>query len=498
MEKTLMERIFQVAKDKPEGISVAEKEQNYSYRDLFDAIQQLAGLIETNAEGERPVLVFGANNFLSLAAMLASNLTGRAYIPVDAHTPLERTQLISEVAKPSLVIATSDLSEAFASLFVNKIGYTSFKSKPDFSFDQLDLSKAVSGDDTNYIIYTSGTTGVPKGVAVSQANLATFTDWMNEDFVKISDNQVLEQPPYSFDLSIFSLFPSLTQGGTLVSLSKDETNNFKLLFERLNSTEINTWISTPSFVDICLLDPSFVQEQHPGLQQFIFCGEELTVKTAKKLLKAFPDVAIFNTYGPTEATGAISVIKVTEDLLKNYSRVPIGFAKPGVELKIIDNEIVIVGNSVAKGYFENPEKTAEAFIEVDGQPAYRTGDAGFIDEKGVLNYNGRIDFQVKFNGFRIELQDIEAHLLDLPVVEKALVLPQENADHKVTALVAVLQVSHENPDRAFTKALKAELAPNIMDYMMPTKFAYVEDFPLNQNGKIDRKALEKQVLGGNV
>ena len=112
-----------------------------------------------------------------------------------------------------------------------------------------------------------------------------------------------------------------------------------------------------------------------------------------------------------------------------------------------------------------------------------------------MNYNGRIDFQVKFNGFRIELQDIEANLLSLPQVEHAIVLPKENEQHKVTALVAVLVVNdHDAPDRAYTKQLKADLAPLIMDYMMPTKFVYLKDFPLNQNGKIDRKALESEIL----
>ncbi|GBG97118.1 D-alanine--poly(phosphoribitol) ligase subunit DltA [Lactococcus termiticola] len=493
----LLEQIIDVAKQKPDFTALAEKDRAFSYRELMDASVQIAKLIEAEADSMRPVLVFGRNDFLSLAAMLGTNLTGRAYIPVDAHTPAERTELILSVSQPSVVILTAEVEGNFKQLFSQAIDFTAYQANPDFDLDKLDTSKAVSGSDINYIIYTSGTTGVPKGVAVTHDNLVSFTRWMNEDFVKISDNQILEQPPYSFDLSIFSLYPSLTQGGSLVSLSKDETNNFKLLFERLNSTTINTWISTPSFVDICLLDPSFVEANHPSLQQFIFCGEELTHKTGTKLLKAFPNVAIYNTYGPTEATGAISEIQVTPEILEQYKRVPIGRAKPGVELRIIDKEIVILGDSVAKEYFENPEKTAEAFFEIDGQPAYHTGDAGFIDERGILNYNGRIDFQVKFNGFRIELQDIESHLLGLEQVEKALVLPQENADHKVTGLVAILVVKEESPDRAYTKALKAELSTSIMDYMMPTKFVYVDDFPLNQNGKVDRKALEAS-LGGKA
>jgi len=487
----ILQRILEITELYPERIAVAERERTYSYHDLKQAVAHLSAQIKLTSY--RPILVFGKNDFRSLAAMLAVNLTGRAYIPVDAHTPFERTQMIFEAAKPSLVIATVPLEGEFAALFASRLDFLDFFPK-DLDLLKIDLSQAVTGSDAQYIIYTSGTTGVPKGVVVSHDNLATFTDWMNTDFEQIEVNQFLEQPLYSFDLSIFSLYPSLTTGGTLVSLSRDETTNFKLLFERLNHTVINTWVSTPSFVDICLLDPSFTETQHPDLRQFIFCGEELTHKTAEKLLKAFPTAAVYNTYGPTEATGAISSVRVNPELLAKYDRVPIGRAKPGVELKIIGNEIIITGNSVATAYFENPVKTAEAFFDLNGVPAYHSGDAGFFDTDGILNYNGRIDFQIKFNGFRIELQDIEANLLLLPEVEKAVVLPKVNEQHKTTGLIAVLVAPHgEQADREFTKALKADLAPLIMDYMMPTRFVYVSDFPLNQNGKIDRKALAAEV-----
>lgn len=492
----LIEQILSAAQTNPNKIAVSEKDQTFTYHELFDAVQSIAADLEQNAKDHRPVLVFGKNDFITLAAMLAANLTGRAYIPIDAHTPFERTQMIYNSANPSVSIITTKLTDKFNDLFTNKVIINKFIKHFRFNLDMIDTKLAISGDATNYIIYTSGTTGAPKGVAVSHNNLQTFVNWMNNDFRQIKNNQILEQALYSFDLSIFSLYPSLTTGGTLISLSHEETTNFKLLFERLNSTQINTWISTPSFVDICLLDPSFVAAKHPQLLQFIFCGEELTHRTAERLLKAFPDATIYNTYGPTEATGAISSIRITSELLEKYSRVPIGFAKPGVSIKIIDNEIIIIGDSVAKGYFENAERTTQAFFSLDGRHAYHTGDAGFIDENGILNYNGRIDFQVKFNGFRIELQDIEANLLKLPQVEKALVLPKENEAHKVIALIAVLVVNEKKPDHNFTRQLKRDLASNIMDYMMPTKFVYLTDFPLNQNGKVDRKRLINKVYGG--
>ncbi|WP_252899865.1 AMP-binding protein [Lactococcus fujiensis] len=226
----------------------------------------------------------------------------------------------------------------------------------------------------------------------------------------------------------------------------------------------------------------------------------MTVKTAQKLLAQFPNAAVYNTYGPTEATGAVTQIRVTSELLEKVSRVPLGYAKPGVHVEIIDQELIIIGDSVAKGYFENPEKTQAAFFEYHNEPAYHSGDAGSVDEDGLLHYQGRLDFQVKFNGFRIELQDIEAHLLGINTVEKAIVLPKLNENHKVTALIAVLQSTERFPDkkaeRAYTKGLKKELLKTVMDYMIPTQFVYQSDFPLTNNGKIDRKRLTTEILGG--
>ena len=494
----LLEQIYQAGLKHKDRLAVSQSEQGFTYTQLFQAIHQITQQIKATHVSERPILVFGKNDFLTLATMLAVSNSGRAYIPVDAHTPLERTGMIFNAAKPSLVLTTVELQSDYRDVLKDPIT-VNYDASVAFDWADVDLKSSIRGNQSNYIIYTSGTTGTPKGVEVSHDNLLTFTNWMNQDFEKFEHNHFLEQALYSFDLSIFSIYPSLTTAGTLVSLSRDETMNFKLLFERLNRSEINTWISTPSFVDICLLDRSFVEENHPTLQQFIFCGEELTVKTAEKLLQAFPHAQIYNTYGPTEATGAISQTLVTQEMVKHYHRLPLGHAKPGVEIQILDGELIIIGDSVAKGYFENPEKTKQAFFEIDGKRAYHSGDAGSIDPDGLVHYQGRIDFQVKFNGFRIELQDIEANLQLIDQVEKAIVLPKVSDDHKVVALVAVIQTKVELPTRAdernYTKLLKSELLKSVMEYMLPTKFVYLDEFPLNANGKIDRKMLATQVLG---
>jgi D-alanine--poly(phosphoribitol) ligase subunit 1 len=242
------------------------------------------------------------------------------------------------------------------------------------------------------------------------------------------------------------------------------------------------------------------------MTDFLFCGEELTNKTARTLKERFPNATIWNTYGPTEATVAITKVEITNEILEEYPRLPIGVAKSDIEIQILDNEgnllpanetgeIVLIGASVSKGYFKNEEKTEQAFYKAGERQAYRTGDAGFLDEKGQLFYRGRMDFQVKLNGYRIEIQDIESHLLQVPLVKQAVVLP-EMQDFKVKRLAAVVVAGEHEFEKEFqlTKAIQQDLRERVMDYMVPARFIYVEEFPLTQNGKIDRKALERGVL----
>lgn len=362
----------------------------------------------------------------------------------------------------------------------------------------------VSGTDNFYIIFTSGTTGAPKGVQISHDNLMSFVQWVLADFGIKNGMHFLAQAPFSFDLSVFSLYPSLVSGGVLEPLEKATIQNFRELFSVLPQLNLNVWVSTPSFIDICLMEPTFDEEHVPELKIFLFCGEELTKKTAENLLTRFPNAAIYNTYGPTEATVAISSIRINQQLLAHYEKLPIGYVKQDTTVSIAQDgrpaplgevgEIIISGPGVSKGYLNNPEKTAAAFFEKDGVPSYRTGDAGSLTKDGLLLYEGRIDQQIKLHGYRIELGDIQNNLLKDTRIKQAVVIPKYQGS-KVQQLVAfiVLEDNNVQPDFKLTKSIKEELAHFVMDYMIPQKFHYVEFLPQTVNGKIDRKKLSAEV-----
>lgn len=483
--------------------------QVHTYGDLKKDSDSLAAHIDRlGLPDKTPVVVFGGQEYEMLATFVALTKSGHAYIPIDSHSALERVAAIVEVAEPSLIIAINDfpLADVTAPIFSAEQVQTAFREGASY-----ELSHPVQGDDNYYIIFTSGTTGKPKGVQISHNNLLSFTNWMitDKEFATPERPQMLAQPPYSFDLSVMYWAPTLALGGTLFALPSAVTQDFKQLFETILSLPIAIWTSTPSFADMALLSDDFNSQKLPQLTHFYFDGEELTVKTAQKLRDRFPQARIINAYGPTEATVALSAVAVTDEMLQNCKRLPIGYTKADSPTFVIDEEgqkvpngqqgeIIVCGPAVSKGYLNNPEKTAEAFFEFEGLPAYHTGDVGSMTDEGLLLYGGRMDFQIKFNGFRIELEDVSQNLNKSKYIESAVAVPRYNKDHKVQNLLAYVILKDgvaEQFEREIdiTKAIKEDLQDIMMSYMMPSKFLYRETLPLTPNGKIDIKGLISEV-----
>lgn len=501
---SIIEQIDYWAITDPNRICFENNERSYTYRELKDCSDAVARKLHEQCPDKNPVIVFGGLEFEMLICFLGCVKSGHAYIPIDAHTPSDRVELIAKAADYSAILSLEEwpLRKERKNIFTR----TAIK-KMTQGPNEWGSEHYVKKEENFYIIFTSGTTGVPKGVQISHDNLGSYTHWMLADFHLPRAARFLSQAPYSFDLSVMDVYPALLSGGSLAPLEKSVINDFKQLFTVLPELNLNVWVSTPSFADICLMDPRFSGETMTSITHFLFCGEELTPTTAEKLLNRFPKAQIYNTYGPTEATVAVTSVKITPSVLEENSRLPIGKVKSDTKISIMSEagellpegeigEIIISGPSVSKGYLNNPKKTAEAFFSLDGQPAYRTGDAGVLKEE-LLYYKGRMDFQVKLHGYRIELEDVDHHLAEVSYVKAAVVVPKYQ-EHKVQQLVAFV-VPHANSfekDYQLTKAIKAELLETVMDYMIPQKFVYVESLPMTQNGKIDRKGLINEVNSG--
>ncbi len=313
----------------------------------------------------------------------------------------------------------------------------------------------------------------------------------------------LNQAPFSFDLSVFDLYLAFYTGGTLYSLSREVQNNLNYLYAAFEASDINVWVSTPSFADVALSDKKFSEEILKKLKLFLFCGETLNNRTVKRLLRAFPNTDIINTYGPTESTVAVTSISITEEVNNEYVPLPVGKAKPGTKIIIMDErgnslpdgesgEIVIVGDTVSIGYWRNELKTQEAFsvYKSEGKEyrLYHTHDKGHINS-GLLYYEGRLDLQIKLRGYRIEIADIENNMMKLDEVQKGVVVPNYR-NNEVKSLTAYI-VSNESYEDEFKakQCVKLKLREFLPDYMIPKKIIFVESIPMTNNGKVDRKML---------
>jgi D-alanine--poly(phosphoribitol) ligase subunit 1 len=300
------------------------------------------------------------------------------------------------------------------------------------------------------------------------------------------------------------LYLSLTTGGTLFSLAKQTVESPKLLFPALAGSGVTTWVSTPSFAMICLAETRFAATMLPALRRFLFCGETLPPDCAARLLERFPDAEVWNTYGPTEATVATTSVRVDRGVLARYNPLPVGFPKPDSHIAVVDEqgrpqpdgergEIIITGPNVSCGYLNNAEQTAHSFFVQGGRQAYRTGDWGRFRD-GMLFFEGRMDFQVKLHGYRIELGDIEAHMRALPWIEDAVVLPAiKDGKAEWLAAFVILSERPEGNDFAVTQALRQALGARLPAYMLPRRWFFRDAFPITPNGKADRRKLAEQL-----
>lgn len=496
------DRIFHISRD-----------QQLTFAELAHHSDQVAQYLLRDSlqagSSARPVVVYGHKQTWMPVCFLGAVKAGQPYVPVDSSLPAHRVADIIATSGASTVFAVEPLAETPDGCTVVSLDHLEQLCAGDEPSPSAEA--AVGESDPFYIIFTSGSTGQPKGVQISRQAINNFVEWalnLGWDESPAFAQRYINQAPFSFDLSAFELMMSLASGSTMVSLDRGHTAKLKDLFDELGSSGATVWVSTPSFAELCLASDSFNCELLPELRVFLFCGEVLSVETARRLNDRFPAATVVNTYGPTESTVAVTSVVCDDALLDASTTLPVGTPKPGTDIHILDGEgrecaegvtgeIIIAGNTVSLGYWARPDLTEVAFGVLQGtngpQPCYRTGDAGYLMD-GTLFFVGRLDFQVKLHGYRIEIEDIEANLRRLETVVNAIVVPMETPGGfgTVSHLHAVVQLLDGPPEKTLrtTIALKSELKGLIPDYMVPKSFTYVETLPLTTNGKADRKTIK--------
>lgn len=425
-----LESFVQVSLANPEKVAFENtRGESVTYGDLNRQSDFLAAYFNQNAPAKKPVVVYGHKSPLMLAAFMGAVKSGRAYSPVDIAYPADRVNdILLQIDQPLLLDLSDGGFPGDASLAQTML---SKEDVADIFASGMDVSSVgpdsyVNGEDVFYLLFTSGSTGRPKGVQMPSECVDAFMDYYQTLVPQDGKQRSFNRVPYTFDVSLFDIIPGLSSGATLIALEQESEKDMASMFDALKKMDMTVWISTPSYIEMCLADPSFSQEMLPDLQVIILCGEVFRNATGDKLLKRFPKARTLNTYGPTE-TQAVSDIVLTQELVDTINPLPVGYMNPTVKALILnpdtleelpvgqEGEVYLMGSTVSLGYWGRSDLTEKAFSvreDADGKKwrCYKTGDKGYLDEEGRLYCLGRLDFQVKLNGFRVELGDIEQHI----------------------------------------------------------------------------------------
>lgn len=467
----MLQKIRQLAEQHPQKIAYRSGDQQLTYQELWTLANDAAELLKR--QGNAPVMLYGHKEPFMVIGMLACLLAHRTYVPVDISTPRLRIESIAARTEISLILSDQMID----------VGQADCCSLSDL---QRYADSEVCGctSDIAYIIFTSGSTGEPKGVPISRGNLSNFAAWICSlhPLSEYKDSVVMNQASFSFDLSVADVYYALCSGHTLVACDRAAQEDYDRVFDLMQSEQVNITVTTPTFYKLCLTNHEFCAEQFPHLRCAYFCGECLENKTAKKLLERFPNLRIINAYGPTEATSAVSGVLIDAKTVAEEELLPVGDASQfATEISVRDGEIVLKGESVFGGYLDGMQG---GYFTEDGVNCYRTGDLGFLQD-GKLYCKGRRDSQVKFKGYRIELSEIEQNILRLQGVRDCVVTAKRNEQDIVKTIQAFVLAE----PTVTVDSIRAELARTLPAYMIPKTIRILDRFPVNPNGKTDRKAL---------
>lgn len=492
INKTVIDLFLEQCQIHPDSIAISDKTNSLTYGQLnalSDNIKYY--LLKNNIRPKDKICLFFPNSINLVASILAILKLGACYIPIDVTYPIDRIEYIVHNSSSKHILTDSENIEKLGilrSLSLN-INFKNFSNNE--AVQNIDEGILPSPKDLAYIIYTSGSTGNPKGVKIAHESLYNYISWTKSVYVK---NEVTNFPLYSsisFDLTVTSIYTPLISGNAIYIYNN--SNPQLLLQDILSDNKVQIIKLTPAHLSLLL-----ECIPNPNVKKLIVGGDILSIEICKQISSLFANnIHIYNEYGPTEATVGCMIYEYSNADKNNYASVPIGIPAANTKLYVLNDDLNLVpfghigqlyigGKCLAKGYVKLRNMNAERFIQSpfnSNEKIYKTGDLVKLYKNGIMEYIGRSDFQIKINGYRIEIGEIQSKILNYPGIKDCFINVIEKDNTKLLCAYYVCKKPIN------LKYLKDHLSRSLPSYMIPKHFILLDELPLTNNGKVDKKLL---------
>lgn len=503
MHINVMEYLLDSVKKYPNKVALREEKQFLTFAELDKKARQIAGMLtkKLGPVKNEPVAVYMEKGVNCIAAFMGIVYSGNFYSPIDIHTPKERIALVLKALEPSAVLIDASVRVETLETELQVVPERTFCIEDAAEYEEFcDLERVQREHldvDPLYVLFTSGSTGTPKGVVISHKSVIDYEEWLAETFGFDEHTVFGNQAPFYFDNSILDIYQTLRNGAEMVIIPERLFLFHKELIAFLNANKVNTIFWVPSALTGVVNSGILERERIDGLQKILFCGEIMPVKPLNVWREKYPDAMYANLYGPTEITDVCTYYIIDREFSEAES-LPIGKACRNTEILVLNDknelvcgeevgELCVRGTSLSPGYYGEPGKTDAVFVQNPLNTKYRdliyrTGDIVRYNEYGELLYLCRKDSQIKYQGHRIELGEIDSAGYAIDGIRQACAVFD---DSKIIFFCSLTKALTE-------KEIYAELKKKVPKYMLPKVITILEEIPLNANGKLDRVWLKTQ------
>lgn len=493
----------------PDKTVVKDINGQLSYSELQNKARIFGYNLSKMIDGKRncPIVIFIDKGCECLTAIWGVLYSGNCYVPMDIKTPGDRLESILNTLESYIIICTDETEK-----MLKKTGYD--KSKFIVSFEKLlevdnypnelleisllSIRRSIIDTDLIYILFTSGSTGTPKGVAISHRSVVDYIYAFTAEVPIEEEDIVGNQVPFYVDMSLKDIYMTIAVGATVCVIPQKYFMTPKKVLEYLDKNQVTMLMWVPTAYSIIAQFDGLSKHRPQSLKKFLFSGEGMPIAIYRYWKQQYPTAVWIQQYGPTEITGACTSYIVDREY-NDWEIIPIGkpFSNTGIilmdendsEITVsqvnIVGEICVYGSCLAVGYYNDPEKTKETFVQNPLVKAYqskiyRTGDLAKWDQNGNLVFISRKDYQIKHGGRRIELGEIENAVYAIPNIKTCCCV--HNADKDIIVLFYVGELS----EKEVREAVRSKIPP----YMVPSKYIAMEELPKLPNGKLNRKKMK--------